>query len=120
MSATPRKLPWREPFGAHPLDRILARVDKRAGPDKCWPWVGGSLNEGYGCIRLGSSHGRIVLAHRAAWAIANGPIPDGLFVLHHCDNPPCCNPAHLFLGTHQDNMDDMVAKGRQSWKLKSI
>ncbi len=51
-------------------------------------------------------------AHRMAWVITNGPIPDGLFVLHRCDNPPCCNPDHLFLGTGQDNMDDMHRKGR--------
>ncbi len=51
-------------------------------------------------------------AHRASWQISFGPIPDGLQVLHTCDNPPCCNPAHLFLGTQLDNIYDMCAKGR--------
>lgn len=56
--------------------------------------------------------GRMRLAHRVAWMITNGPIPDGLCVLHRCDNPPCVNPAHLFLGTVQDNNADRDAKGR--------
>jgi hypothetical protein len=51
-------------------------------------------------------------SHRAAWKLTHGPIPDGLQVLHRCDNPPCCNPAHLFLGTQQDNIADMHKKGR--------
>lgn len=56
--------------------------------------------------------GKTTLAHRAAWVAANGPIPSGLHVLHRCDNPPCVNIEHLFLGTHQDNMDDKKSKGR--------
>lgn len=64
----------------------------------------------------GMSHSRLVesghLAHRAAWELANGPIKDGLFVLHKCDNPRCCNSGHLFLGTQSDNAKDMWAKGR--------
>lgn len=75
----------------------------------CLEWQG-CLNHGYGQMGV---DGVTVLAHRYAWARVNGPIPDGLFVCHKCDNPPCCNVDHLFLGTHQDNMDDMVAKGRQ-------
>lgn len=53
-------------------------------------------------------------ANRAAWVLVNGPIPDGMLVCHHCDNPPCCNPAHLFLGTNSDNIADRDAKGRQA------
>lgn len=55
--------------------------------------------------------------HRAAWWLAFGPIPHGMFVCHHCDNPPCVNPAHLFLGTNQDNVDDRNRKGRQAHHL---
>lgn len=73
--------------------------------DECWIWTGPRVRGGYG--RAG-----VNLAHRLAWERANGPIPEGLFVLHRCDNPPCCNPSHLFLGTHDDNMRDRDAKGR--------
>jgi hypothetical protein len=75
----------------------------------CILWSGRIGNHRYGVVDVG---GRSVLAHRQAWEDANGPIPVGLFVLHRCDNPPCVNPEHLFLGTHQDNMADMKAKGR--------
>ena len=79
-------------------------------PDECWLWTRCRCgNNGYGVITW---DGRKQAAHRVAWQIACGPIPDGLSVLHACDNPVCCNPAHLFLGTHIDNMADMKAKGR--------
>jgi hypothetical protein len=58
-------------------------------------------------------NGTTTLAHRKVWTEANGPIPDGMKICHHCDNPACVNLEHLFMGTHQDNMDDMVAKGRK-------
>lgn len=61
---------------------------------------------------FGVSSGRVILAHRQAWIMANGFIPDGLYVLHACDNPSCVNPSHLFLGSQADNMRDMIIKGR--------
>lgn len=75
----------------------------------CWIWIAVVHRLGYGQFRL---RGDMIQAHRASWEIHYGPIPDGLWVLHKCDNPPCVNPAHLFLGTRQDNVDDKVNKGR--------
>lgn len=75
----------------------------------CWLWLGRPTPRGYGHQRW---DGKMMRAHRVAWLISIGPIPTGLFVLHHCDNPPCVNPAHLWLGTHDDNMRDRQEKGR--------
>ena len=67
------------------------------------------ITAGYGVIRW---RGQNYKTHRVAWILANGPIPQGLECMHRCENPPCCNPEHLELGTRQDNVDDMIAKGR--------
>lgn len=80
--------------------------------NKCWEWQGAKHPYGYGAI---GRNAKVMLVHRLSWELYNGPIPNGLFVLHTCDNPPCWNPAHLFLGTHQDNSDDKVRKGRQGY-----
>lgn len=81
--------------------------------DECWEWPLSRVEPGYGRVRLGKTEYR---THRLSWELHFGPIPEDMFVLHHCDNPPCVNPSHLFLGTHQDNMDDMVRKDRQKKK----
>ena len=75
----------------------------------CLEWTAYCDRWGYGQFRLS---GRMLIAHRVAWMIAHGPIPDGLCALHRCDNPPCVRDDHLFLGTQADNNADMIAKGR--------
>lgn len=83
---------------------------RRGRPDECWPWVGAVGGKGYGRFWF---WGRLHLATHWAWIEQFGPISDGLLVLHHCDNPPCVNPAHLYLGTHAMNVADMDQRGRR-------
>lgn len=89
---------------------------------QCWEWTAGKFQDGYGQFKFnGAAIG--LKAHRAAWILYKGPIPKGnhlgtMCVCHTCDNPPCVNPKHLFLGTHQDNMDDKVNKGRSMKGVK--
>jgi hypothetical protein len=89
--------------------RFSAKVDRSGGPDACWPWRGFRDPKDYGHFFF---DGAYVYAHREAWAQANGLIPEGLCILHRCDNPPCCNPAHLWPGTKAENNADKAAKGR--------
>jgi HNH endonuclease len=91
--------------------RFWCRV-KKGLADECWLWSGSTNKKGYGRITLGSRAAGVERAHRVSWLLFRGEIPDGLCVLHRCDNPPCVNPSHLFLGTKRDNTADMVSKGR--------
>lgn len=88
------------------VDRLAARTE-RVGD--CLVWTGCRDRDGYGWITINYEQ---LYVHRVAWALKHGPIPDGMQVLHACDNPPCLNTAHLFLGTNLDNIADKVAKGR--------
>ena len=90
-------------------ERLAAKLERK--PNGCLEWTGRAGNGlGYGKIHF---NGKQVYTHRVAWELVNGPIPNGLYILHSCDNPPCCELTHLSLGTHAENMADMVAKGRQ-------
>lgn len=108
---------WRWRRKRKPLiERFWPKVNKsgpvlRADIGACWTWTG-VCRRGYGIIERHDDTERVLLAHRVSWTIANGAIPDGLLVCHKCDNPPCVNPDHLFLGDHKANAADMIAKGR--------
>lgn len=82
--------------------------------DGCWYWTGYLNTRGYGVVRVGR---KTALAHRFSYSIHKGEIPNGLFACHRCDNPSCINPDHIFLGTNQDNMNDMKLKGRSQDNL---
>jgi hypothetical protein len=106
---------------APPEERFWPKVERR-GPDECWLWLGAAVPEGYG--RFCVSGRPLIPAHRFAYSLATGTPLDamiGLEVLHSCDNPPCVNPAHLSLGTRQDNMQDASRKGRlhHPWSMRT-
>lgn len=91
-------------------NRLLARIVST--PSGCWEWQGYRTPFGYGTISLPGK--RTVYAHRASWEVFRGAVPSGTCVLHSCDNPPCINPSHLFLGSRIDNNKDAVTKGRDA------
>lgn len=96
----------------NPVERFFDKVEKT---DTCWIWKGNKFHFGHGQFSIGSrwdNSNKSIPAHRFSWEIHNGKIPDKFCVLHKCDNPPCVNPDHLFLGTRFDNNKDMVKKGR--------
>jgi hypothetical protein len=84
---------------------------ERKGPDECWPWLRGLDHGGYG--RMKDKESNEEKSHRIAWTLTNGTVPDGLVVRHSCDNPPCCNPAHLLIGTSAENTADRDERDRQ-------
>lgn len=94
------------------VERFWSKVNQADGLDSCWEWKS-TRSHTYGVFFYSNTSSKVaVFSHRFAWELTNGPIPGGLCVCHHCDNPPCCNPSHLFLGTRGDNIRDAVAKGR--------
>lgn len=88
------------------IERFWLLVDIK-GEDECWPWRGGINSNGYG-------------GHRRAYELTKGPIPEGLIVMHLCNNPPCCNPKHLEAGTQSENIQIMRVLGRANDKKRSI
>jgi hypothetical protein len=93
------------------IARMWSKVDIPTAPrsnNLCWLWTG-STAKGYGQIKVGKN---VLRVHRVVHEWANGPVPDDMTVMHTCDTPRCCNPAHLKVGTHADNMADKAAKGR--------
>ena len=112
---------------SHTLEeRFWNKIDKN-GPihpvlgTRCWLWTGAHQTFGHGVIRLKDTK-KNKLVHRLSYEIHYGSIPEGLNILHRCDNPPCCNPEHLFAGTQKDNIQDAIKKGRPGyldWKRKT-
>lgn len=100
-------------MGRNEVDRFWSKVQIGAS-NKCWPWTGARFAKGYGSFDI---KGKSVIAHRQAWQLEHEqPIPADMMICHHCDNPPCCNPRHLYLGTRATNMRDMWRRKRRVGK----
>ncbi len=97
-------------------ERFWDKIVKKS-PNECWSWSGATTTKGYGIMRW---NGKNKVATRIMWELKKGPIPKGQRVLHECDNPPCCNPRHLFLGTIRENAHDMMRKHRDNINGKKL
>lgn len=101
------------PIGTKPRgtieDRFWRHVDKSGD---CWTWTGSLKSDGYGRLGAGGRSGKYLCAHRVSYELHHGVIPEGMVVMHECDNPACVNPAHLSLGTYSDNTQQACDKGR--------
>jgi hypothetical protein len=100
-------------FSPKYIIKFWSKADRSEQSAQCWLWLGTKNESGYGYLRMGGRYTRHWYAHRVAWILTNGEIPDGLCVLHHCDMPACVRPDHLFLGTRKDNALDRIAKHRR-------
>lgn len=102
-----------------PSDKeLFDSLTHKRGEDDCWEWLGAANREGYGEFPISMWPLKNKKATHVALLFSGVIVPEGMFACHHCDNPPCVNPKHLFVGTHQDNMDDMRKKGRAHWQKR--
>lgn len=101
-------------------DRFWRFVPQGKCEEDCWEWLGGAwTQQGYPRLQHPiNGKWKSLAANRVSWEVAHGPIPEGMVVCHRCDNPKCVNPHHLFLGTHQDNTQDMMQKGRNGGQFQ--
>lgn len=113
-----RRLITDDALAANVAARLDAKLDKTSDPKGCWLFTGKARSSfGYGLMYIGRDHRKAghgnSPTHRISYVLANRDLPEGKWILHRCDNPPCCNPDHLFAGTHDENMADMMKKQRQ-------